>query len=83
MRAQRFAQNTMTYVQVYAIYSKMERRPKKNEVANACSHISQIAKNELSHAEPIEWYDDALIVSDPFLLFFLKWQRENLSLSAS
>ncbi len=53
--------------------------PQKNEVANACGHMAQIARNELSHAEPIEWHNDALIISDPFLLFFLRWQREDLA----
>jgi hypothetical protein len=57
--------------------------PQKNEITSSCGHMSQIAKNELSHAEPIEWYDDGLVISDPFLLFFLRWQRESLAKGAS
>lgn len=53
--------------------------PQKNEITSSCGHMSAIARNELSHAEPIEWHDDALIISDPFLLFYLRWQRESLS----
>ncbi|MFC5553701.1 hypothetical protein [Methylobacterium iners] len=57
--------------------------PQKNEITSSCGHMSAIAKKDLSHAEPIEWHDDALIISDPFLLFFLRWQRDSLSKGAS
>lgn len=52
--------------------------PQKNEVTSACGHMSAIAKNELENVEPIEWHNDALVVSDPFLLFYMRWRSEEI-----
>lgn len=52
--------------------------PQKNEVTSACGHMSSIARNELENVEPIEWHNDALVISDPFLLFFMRWRADQI-----
>jgi cytidylate kinase len=52
--------------------------PQKNEVTSACGHMSSIARNELENVEPIEWHNDSLVISDPFLLFYMRWRKEDI-----
>jgi hypothetical protein len=52
--------------------------PQKNEVTSACGHMSAIAKNELENVEPIEWHNDSLVISDPFLLFYMRWRADEI-----
>lgn len=52
--------------------------PQKNEVTSACGHMSAIARNELENVEPIEWHNDALVISDPFLLFYMRWRSDDI-----
>ena len=52
--------------------------PQKNEVTSACGHMSSIAKNELENVEPIDWHNDALVISDPFLLFYMRWRPKDI-----
>lgn len=50
--------------------------PQKNEVNNACGYMSEISKTGISsrNVEPVEWHNDKFIISDPFLLFYMRWR---------
>lgn len=49
--------------------------PAKHEVTAALTNMSKIAKNEIEGEPPLEWVEseDALVITDPFLLFYMKW----------
>ena len=47
--------------------------PQKHEVSAALGHMYSIAKNELAGEPVLEWTDDFLYLTDPFLMFYMKW----------
>jgi hypothetical protein len=51
------------------------KMPQKNEITSALSHMSAIAKKDIKGEPPLEWVrdDDDLIITDPFLLFYMKY----------
>ena len=53
--------------------------PAKHEVTAALTNMSKIARNEIEGEPPLEWVEseDALVITDPFLLFYMKWAAEH------
>ena len=53
--------------------------PAKHEVTAALTNMSKIAKKEIEGEPPLEWVesDDSLVITDPFLLFYMKWAAEH------
>lgn len=51
--------------------------PAKHEVTAALTNMSKIARNEIEGEPPLEWVEaeDALVITDPFLLFYMKWAK--------
>lgn len=51
--------------------------PQKHEISSALGHMSGIAKDEIKGEPVLEWSDDFLYLTDPFLIFYMRWsQRE-------
>lgn len=49
--------------------------PQKHEVSSALGHMSSIAKDEIQGEPVLEWNDDYLHLTDPFLMFFMRWSQ--------
>lgn len=49
--------------------------PAKHEVTSALTNMSKIAREKIEGEPPLEWVDseDCLVITDPFLLFYMKW----------
>ncbi|WP_125945545.1 ATP-binding protein [Sphingomonas sp. ABOLG] len=49
--------------------------PAKHEITSALINMSRIAREKIEGEPPIEWVgsDDTLVITDPFLLFYMKW----------
>lgn len=49
--------------------------PAKHEITSALLNMSKIAKEKMEGEPPIEWVstEDSLVITDPFLLFYMKW----------
>lgn len=47
--------------------------PQKHEVSSALGHMSNIAKDEIKGEPVLEWSDDFLYLTDPFLMFYMRW----------
>lgn len=52
--------------------------PAKHEVTAALVNMSKIAREKIDGEPPLEWVDseNALIITDPFLLFYMKWAAD-------
>lgn len=52
--------------------------PQKHEITAALSHMSKIARDKIEGEPPLEFVreEDALVITDPFLLFYMRWQRD-------
>ena len=53
-----------------------EAVPQKHEVSGALNHMSVIARDVLKGEPVIEWAEDFLYITDPFLMFFMKWSKK-------
>ncbi len=53
--------------------------PAKHEVTAALTNMSKIARQKIEGEPPLEWVDgdDTLVITDPFLLFYMKWASES------
>jgi hypothetical protein len=53
--------------------------PAKHEITAALVNMSKIAREKIEGEPPLEWVDseDALVITDPFLLFYMKWAVEH------
>lgn len=53
--------------------------PQKHEVVKALSQMTRIAKKEIEGEPILEWVqsDGKLYITDPFLLFFMKWSSQH------
>ena len=49
--------------------------PQKHEVSSALGHMSGIAKDEIDGEPVVEWTDDNLYITDPFLMFYMRWDQ--------
>lgn len=64
------------------VLHKEENLPQKNEVTSALSHMSEIARRDIEGEPPLEWVkdDNELVITDPFLLFYMKYAfREKIA----
>lgn len=52
--------------------------PAKHEVTAALINMSKIARQKIEGEPPLEWVesDDTLVITDPFLLFYMKWAAD-------
>ncbi|MDF2494573.1 hypothetical protein [Sphingomonas sp.] len=59
--------------------------PAKHEITSALSNMSKVAREKIEGEPPLEWVEseDALIITDPFLLFYMKWATDHLAPGAS
>lgn len=48
----------------------------KHEVSAALGHMASIAKNEIDGEPVLEWADDFLYLTDPFLIFYMRWTQQ-------
>ena len=53
--------------------------PAKHEVTAALLNMSKIAREEIDGEPPLEWVEseNALVITDPFLLFYMKWSSDH------
>lgn len=53
--------------------------PAKHEITSALVNMSKIAREKIEGEPPIEWVaaEDALVITDPFLLFYMKWAEHH------
>lgn len=49
--------------------------PAKHEITAALVNMSKIARDKIEGEPPIEWVasENSLVITDPFLLFYMKW----------
>ncbi|WP_152664119.1 hypothetical protein [Sphingomonas sp. SRS2] len=49
--------------------------PAKHEITSALINMSKIAREQIEGEPPLEWVssEDVLVITDPFLLFYMKW----------
>jgi hypothetical protein len=47
--------------------------PQKHEVSTALSKMESIAKTKLKGEPVLEWSDDFLYLTNPFLMFYMRW----------
>lgn len=49
--------------------------PAKHEITSALVNMSKIARDKIEGEPPLEWVaaENALVITDPFLLFYMKW----------
>ncbi|WP_234853736.1 hypothetical protein [Paracoccus everestensis] len=47
----------------------------KHEVSAALGHMASIAKDEIDGEPVLEWSDDFLYLTDPFLIFYMRWTQ--------
>lgn len=72
-----------SYIEIRAAIKEIladgEPTPQKNEITSALSHMSKIAKDKIQGEPPLEWVrgEDTLVITDPFLLFYMKWAIRN------
>lgn len=52
--------------------------PQKHEITAALSQMSKIAKEKMEGEPPLEFIkdEDSLVITDPFLIFYMRWQRD-------
>lgn len=52
--------------------------PAKHEVTAALINMSKIARHKIEGEPPLEWVesDDTIVITDPFLLFYMKWAMD-------
>lgn len=51
--------------------------PQKHEISSALGHMSGIAKDEIKGEPVLEWSDDFLYLTDPFLMFYMRWSQRD------
>lgn len=51
--------------------------PQKHEISSALGHMSGIAKDEIQGEPVVEWSDDFLYITDPFLMFYMRWSQRD------
>lgn len=49
--------------------------PQKHEVSSALGHMSGIARDDIEGEPVLEWADDYLYLTDPFLMFYMRWSQ--------
>jgi hypothetical protein len=52
--------------------------PQKHEVSAALGHMSGVAKDDIEGEPVLEWTDDFLYLTDPFLMFYMRWVQRGI-----
>jgi hypothetical protein len=52
--------------------------PQKHEVSAALGHMSGIARDDIEGEPVLEWADDHLYLTDPFLMFYMRWVQRGI-----
>lgn len=52
--------------------------PQKHEVSAALGHMSGIARDDIEGEPVLEWADDYLYLTDPFLMFYMRWVQRGV-----
>lgn len=52
--------------------------PQKHEVSAALGHMSVIARDDIEGEPVLEWADDILYLTDPFLMFYMRWVQRGV-----
>lgn len=49
--------------------------PAKHEITAALVNMTKIARDKIEGEPPLEWVasENSLVITDPFLLFYMKW----------
>ncbi|MBA4491408.1 hypothetical protein [Paracoccus sp. S1E-3] len=50
--------------------------PQKHEVSAALGHMTGIARDQIAGEPVLEWADDYLYLTDPFLIFYMRWTQQ-------
>lgn len=55
--------------------------PQKHEITSALTHMTKIAREQITGEPPLEFVksEDAVVITDPFLLFYMKWQKQKIA----
>lgn len=51
--------------------------PQKHEVSSALGQMSSIAKEKIEGEPVLEWSDDYVYLTDPFLMFYMRWSQRD------
>ncbi|MEL6767785.1 MAG: hypothetical protein AAFP17_11445 [Pseudomonadota bacterium] len=68
--------STITYNEIRSVLQDIlepEHVPQKQQVSHALSQMSTIAKEKIDGEPVVEWIDDVLHITDPHLMFYLRW----------
>ena len=57
------------------VLSSIEKLPTALVISNTIMHVEKIFKETAPKLDTIEWRGQALYILDPFLLFYLRWNR--------
>lgn len=49
--------------------------PQKHEISSALGHMSTIARDDIQGEPVLEWSEDFLYLTDPFLMFYMRWSE--------
>lgn len=47
--------------------------PQKQQITNSLSYMSREARSKIKGEPPLEWRDETLYLTDPSLMFYLRW----------
>jgi hypothetical protein len=47
--------------------------PQKHQITGAIGHMVKIAKEKIEGEPVVDWADDVLYLTDPFLMFYMRW----------
>ncbi len=64
---------------LHEVFAPEVRMPAKAELYSALANLNAVAKHKVTGEPPLEWVADSemLEITDPFLLFWLKWSLRN------
>lgn len=57
--------------------------PQKHEVSNALGQMEEIARTKLKGEPVIEWSKDYLYLTNPFLMFYMRWSKAEDMIAAA
>jgi hypothetical protein len=53
--------------------------PNKNQITSTISKMAEIARERIKGEPIIEWSEDTLYITDPFLMFYMRWHVKGVS----
>ena len=58
------------------IIAEDEAMPAPLNLSKTAKNVEKIVKDAMPNADTFDWKDGELYILDPFLLFYLRWNRE-------